>query len=105
TLRAGEIASNNNFKFTGTDIQLDSMKRIHASGYWFLESGGYLDVRSNNGLRVKDRADNEYMPIDAGRVRAHGGLIVGGSKGEYVYTNAVQNNVSGTHIYVRTVTG
>src|SRR5699024_4003688 len=54
TLRAGEIASNNNFKFTGTDIQLDSMKRIHASGYWFLESGGYLDVRSNNGLRVKD---------------------------------------------------
>src|SRR5690606_37000221 len=40
-----------------------------------------------------------------GRITATGGLRVGGGTGQYVFTNAIQNDVAGTHLYLRTVSG
>lgn len=41
----------------------------------------------------------------AGRAYLTGGLTVGGGSGQYVYTNAVENNVTGLHLYMRTFSG
>ncbi|MCT2137136.1 hypothetical protein M3E13_14660, partial [Oceanobacillus kimchii] len=105
--------------------------RVHiAGGTIFNSSGvqGNLNVSSRliagystitNDLTVNGKITTSVADIDTiinsldingtlrttNKVQAEGGIQVGGGSGQYVHTNAVQNDVVGTNLYLRTFSG
>ncbi|MCT2138090.1 hypothetical protein M3E13_19520, partial [Oceanobacillus kimchii] len=63
----------------------------------------YLQI--NSEVRVEDDLIANGRIYSTNRINADGGIQVGGGTGQYVHTNAVQNDIAGTNLYLRTFSG